>query len=185
MLRRYLSLLMAPMLATALALAIAAPVRADDDSDSDSDSDRRSACPCFTKAEARGAVRAAFAEVGSENFVCDSEIDVRGIEKSANADFVVFDGPVGEPGRGRELDLEASLLTAGSEVQRAFCSVENSDGVLVSEDPITEAQAVACVQILGKICLENLPMAKDDDDDSDSDSDSDSDRSKRSHDDDD
>ncbi len=184
MLRRYLSLFMAPMLATALALAIAAPVRADDDSDSDSDSDRRSACPCFTKAEARRAVRAAFAEVGSENFVCDSEIDVRATEKSANADFVVFDGPVGEPGRGRELDLEASLLTAGSEVQRAFCSVENGDGVLVREDPLTEAQAVACVQILGKICLENLPMAKDDEDD-DSDSDSDSDRSKRSHDDDD
>ncbi len=181
MLRRYLSLLMAPLLATALALAIAAPVRADDDSDSDSDSDRRSACPCFTKAEARKAVRAAFAEVGSENFVCDSEIDVRGIEKSANADFVVFDGPVGEPGRGRELDLEASLSTADSE---AFCSVENSDGVLVREDPITEAEAVACVRILGKICLKNLPMAKDDDDD-DSDSDSDSDRSKRSHDDDD
>ena len=183
LLQRYLDLLMAPILATALALAIAAPVRAHDDDDDDSD--RRRACPCFTKAEARRAVRAAFAEVGSENFVCDSEIDVRGIEKSANADFVVFDGPVGEPGRGRELDLEASLLTAGSEVQRAFCSVENSEGVLVGEDPITEAQAVACVQILGKICLENLPMAKDDDDDSDSDSDSDSDRSKRSHDDDD
>ncbi len=170
MLRRYLSLLMAPMLATALALAIAAPVRADDDSDSDSDSDRRSACPCFTKAEARRAVRAAFAEVGSENFVCNSKIDVRGIEKSANADFVVFDGPVAEPGFGRELDLEASLPTADSE---AFCSVENGDGVLVREDELTEAEAVACVQILGKICLENLPMAKDDDEDSDSDSDSD------------
>ncbi len=174
MLRRHLILWMVPMLATALALAIAAPVRAHDDDDDDSD--RRGACPCFTKAEARKAVRAAFAEVGSENFVCDSEIDVRGIEKSANADFVVFDGPVGEPGRGRELDLEASLLTAGSEVERAFCSVENRDGVLVRKDELTEAEAVACVRILGKICLKNLPMAKDDDDD---DSDSDSDRSSK------
>ncbi len=155
LLQRYLDLLMAPILATALALAIAAPVRAHDDDDDDSD--RRRACPCFTKAEARRAVRTAFAEVGSENFVCDSEIDVRGIEKSANADFVVFDGPVGEPGRGRELDLEASLLTAG--MQRGFCSVENGDGFLVREDQLTEAEAVACVQILGKICLENLPMA--------------------------
>ena len=145
MLRRHLGLWMAPMLATALALAIGAPVRADDDRG------RRGHCPCWSEGEARRAVRDAFAEVGSKNFVCDSEIDVRGIEESANADFVVFDGPVGEPGLSRELDLEASLSTVERE---GFCSAEDGDGIRVREDRLTRAEARECVDILGEICLE-------------------------------
>jgi hypothetical protein len=93
-------------------------------------------------------VRAAFAEVGSENFVCDSDIDVREPDKRTGADFVV----VGDA--GRELDLEATLLIDDGEVLRASCSVEVNDEVVVRE--LTEAQAVECVRILGKICMKNL-----------------------------
>ncbi len=134
------------------------------DEDDDNDQDRDFACPCWTKEEARRAVRAAFAEVGSENFVCDSEIDARGIENSANADFVVFDRPVGEPDFGRELDLEASLLTVGREVERAFCSFEDSADVVVFAD-LTKAEAKECVKILGAICLRQQKRRNDDDDD--------------------
>jgi hypothetical protein len=165
---------MAPMLATALALAIAAPVRADDDDDDD-DRGRRGSCPCWSEGEARRAVRAAFAEVGSENFVCDSEIDARGIEEFANADFVVFDGPFEEPGQGRELDLEASLLTVEREVERAFCSVEDIDGFRVREDQLTRAEAKECVEILGEICLDAKSARRDDDDDDHDDDDDDDD----------
>ena len=154
MLRRHLSLLMAPMLTTALALAIAVPVNAD------RGAGRGDECPCWDKRKAKRVVRHAFAEVGSENFVCDSEIDVRGVEESANADFVVFDGPVGEPGLSRELDLEASLSTVGGEVERGFCSIEDAGGFLVREKELTQAEAEACVQILGKICVEKKKEKK-------------------------
>ena len=153
--QRHLGIWMAPLLATALALAIGAPVRAHDDDDDDRG--RRGHCPCWSQGEARRAVRDAFAEVGPNNFVCDSDIDVRGIEYSANADFVVFDGLVGEPGLSRELDLEASLSTVERE---GFCSAEDGDGIRVREDRLTRAEARECVDILGEICLEKKQTKK-------------------------